>query len=73
MDANFLCFTSANEITQFLRGEEYVFVDCLLQNEYSDPLEEIPSVLKYIKVFFDFYVKFMRNLPDYLPDVWFAF
>jgi hypothetical protein len=69
MDSNFTCFTSANEITQFLRGDEYVYVDCLLQNEYADPFEEIPHVLKYIKVFFDFYIKYMRALPDYLPEV----
>lgn len=66
--SNFTNLASSFEITQYLRGSEYVYVDCLLQFEYKNPKEELPYVFKYLDVFLQAHVKFLNMLPDYYQD-----
>jgi len=56
-------------VTQYFRGEEFVYVDCLLQWGYKKPKEELPFVFKYFGVFFQLYSKFLNLLPDYIQEV----
>jgi len=67
--SNFTCFENSHEITQYLRGTEYIYIDCLLQFEYKNPKEELPYVFKYFEIFFQAYAKFLNMIPDYIQDV----
>jgi hypothetical protein len=68
-DTKFECLKSPFEITQLLRGHEFVYLDSLLQHDFLQAKEELPHVFKYFEQTFILYITFLKMLPEYIPDV----
>ena len=69
MSTNFECLQSPNDITQLLRGVDYINLDALLQHEFKNPKEEIPLVFEFLTHHMKIFIKFLQILPDYFQDV----
>eukprot|EP00331_Platyophrya_macrostoma_P020041 CAMPEP_0176473366 /NCGR_PEP_ID=MMETSP0127-20121128/42273_1 /TAXON_ID=938130 /ORGANISM="Platyophrya macrostoma, Strain WH" /LENGTH=279 /DNA_ID=CAMNT_0017868367 /DNA_START=16 /DNA_END=855 /DNA_ORIENTATION=+ len=61
-------FKSCHEITQTLRGSEFIFLDALLAHEYENPAQEFPTSLKYFINYFKLYIHLLKMIPEYLSD-----
>lgn len=62
-------FDSPYELTQTLRGSEFIYLDSLLQHEYENPQEEFPAAVHYFVMHFRFYIKLLKMIPELLPEV----
>ncbi len=67
--SDFKCLSSAFEITQYLRGKLYIYVDFLMANEYKDPEKEIPPVVEFLKLTVRTIAAWLRLFPTHLVSV----
>lgn len=65
----FGCLTTAPEVTQYLRGRLFVYVDFLMANEYKDPQKEIPLVVNFFYLVIKVIACWLDLLPNYLQSV----
>lgn len=62
-------FSSVHEMTQTLRGTDFIYLDGVLQHEYSNPKEEFPASVDYFLKHFKLYIQLLKMIPEFLPDV----
>jgi hypothetical protein len=61
--------TSAFEVTQYIRGHLFIYVDFLMANEYKDPPKEIPLVIEFLKLVIKMIALWLDVFPNYLQSV----
>lgn len=54
---------SPYELTNFLRGDLYVLVDCLLCHTYSNPMKDVNDVVEFFKNVISLIIKWMSLVP----------
>jgi hypothetical protein len=57
------------EITQFFRGELFIYVDWLFGYEFENLEEELPPTISFLNLIIDLIVKFLKKLPKKLAAV----
>ena len=62
---DFKVFETPRDLTQFVRGELYFYVDSLL-SMLSTTVEDLPSIFEFMKEIFKLIFKWMEIFPDYL-------
>ena len=67
LDSNFLCFQSAIEVTQFLRGELYYYVDSLLTLHQVINSEDLPLVFQFIELVIKLTLRWYEIFPVLVP------
>ncbi len=72
LGSKFVCLKTAFEVTQYLRGRLYIYVDFLMANEYKDPDKEIPHVLEFLRGVLKLIVMWLDLFPQYLRSVIFT-
>lgn len=56
-------------INQFIRGELFVLIDCILSNNSMPSSEQLTFVIDFLQLFINFAVKYFQNLPMFLQEV----
>lgn len=66
---DFKCYELPRDLTQFVRGELYFYVDSLMSIFQSSSVEEVPAIFEFItKDIFSLIFKWLEIMPDYLPS-----
>jgi len=69
IESKFGSLTSAFEVTQYLRGKLFCYVDFLMANEYKDPEHEIPEVIEFLKDVLKLIVLWVDVFPRFAQNV----
>ena len=69
LDTGFKSLATAFDVTQYIRGRLYVFVDFLMANEYKNPDNEIPEVIAFLKLVVKLIATWLKIFPNYLQSV----
>ncbi len=67
--SNFASLSTPHEVTQYLRGKFYIYIDFLLSNEYKDPEKEIVPVAEYLVLVVRLVAIWLGRFPDLLKSV----
>ncbi len=67
--SDFGALTTPHEVTQYLRGRLYLYVDFLLANEYKEPEKEIGPVTDFFRLATKLVAKWLGHFPDLLRPV----
>ena len=68
MASNFQCWSEPFELTQYLRGRLYVYVDFLMANLYDDP-QVLPAVVDFLKRVLKLIAAWLRRFPGLMRSV----
>ena len=66
---NFRSLTTAHDVTQYLRGRLFIYVDFLMAHEYKKPEEAIPRVISFLHLVVKLIVKWLELFPSLLSSV----
>lgn len=66
MESDFKCFNSPNELTQFIRGELYFYIDSLISLYTSTTSDDLVAILEFMQEVFRLILKWMEIFPQYL-------
>ena len=59
---------SPYELTNFLRGDLYVLIDCLMCNAYSNPAKDVNDVVEFFKNVISLIIKWMTLVPSEIKN-----
>ncbi len=66
----FKCLETAFEVTQYLRGRLYTYVDFLMAGEYlKSPETELPPIVSFLKLVAKLIALWLALFPSYLKSV----
>ena len=65
IESDFKVLKTAFEITQYLRGKVFIYVDFLMANEYKNPQEECKKAIEFLKLVIKLFVRWMELFPKY--------
>lgn len=67
-ETNFGCFKSVHELTQYMRGELFIYVDFIFSYDYTSLTVEVPSVVIFLKSVLKLLCQWLQWLSTHLAS-----
>ena len=61
--------SEAHLTNQFIRGELFVLIDCILSNNFMPNPDQLNFIIDFLQQFINFAVKYFQILPKFLKEV----